>query len=129
MKLTGVLVDVINQEIKVVTIPGKNRLKEYYDILKCDTIDIVSYNIKGKKYDIIVDDEGLFKENNPPAIALIYAGELTGYLVGNAFIVKHDGKGKEISLTKSEIDDILSMVIEIPDKELGTLKFICAEEL
>jgi hypothetical protein len=59
----------------------------------------------------------------------MYAGELTGYLVGNAFIVKHDGEGNEISLTKSEIDDILSMVIEIPDKELGTLKFIYAEEL
>lgn len=36
-------------------------LLEWYRLIKCNLIDIVSRKIGGRYYDIILDDEGLFK--------------------------------------------------------------------
>ena len=40
-----------------------DELKSYRDLIGCDWIDIARRNIGDKEYDIVVDDEGLLKEN------------------------------------------------------------------
>ena len=44
-------------------------LEEWYRLIKCSLIDIVSREIGGRYYDVIVDDEGLYRgggESNSP---------------------------------------------------------------
>ena len=105
MTIKGVLIDVISNTAKVVEI--EKSLKSYYKILNCDLIDITSRYIGGKLFDIICDDEGLFKED-------FIASAVTSYnriaLVGNLFVVKFDGNDDETSLDDEEIEHILNHV-------------------
>lgn len=100
MKKVGYLIDPEGQAC-VVEIP--NGLDGYYKLLDCETIDIVRRKIGGKYYDIVCDDEGLFKETvNVSAVD----GEGQAMLVGKLLICNHDGHGNEASLTQ---DDILNI--------------------
>ena len=63
-----------------------------------------------KNFDIICDDEGLMKEEI--TISAIY-DDFTPALVGNLFIVRHDGRGNERSLTSNDILLILEQVTTI----------------
>ena len=53
------LIDTDTLQPQVVETAGG--LQEWYRLIKCDLIDIVSRKIGGRYNDIIVDDEGLFK--------------------------------------------------------------------
>ena len=105
MTIKGVLIDVISNTAKVVEI--EKSLNSYYKILNCNLIDITSRYIGGKLFDIICDDEGLFKED-------FIASAVTSYnriaLVGNLFVVKFDGNDDETSLDDEEIEHILNHV-------------------
>ena len=61
--IKGVLLDIENDEAKVVEF--EPTLENYYKMLHCDLIDIVSrtigYNRSHKVFDIVCDDEGTFK--------------------------------------------------------------------
>jgi hypothetical protein len=106
-KLTGVLIDTTNKTAQKLTIADE--LNEFYNILKCRTIDIVTRNIGAgrskKAFDIICDDEGLC--NNDPLISAI--NNLgTPMLVGNLFITgTTDTEGNLTSLSESDIQFIL----------------------
>ena len=108
MTIKGVLIDVMSNTAKVVEI--EKSLKSYYKILNCDLIDITSRYIGGKLFDIICDDEGLFKED-------FIASAVTSYnriaLVGNLFVVKFDGKDDETSLDDEDIEHILNHVKQV----------------
>lgn len=54
--IKGILIDVENQIVKEVMF--KNKLEEFYRLLKCDIITAPSFD---DKHDIIADDEGLLK--------------------------------------------------------------------
>jgi len=71
-------------------------LSEWYRLLHCDLIDITERKIGGKYFDVICDDEGLFKEN-PIISAITDSGEAR--LVGSIAICNHDGEGHETGLT------------------------------
>ena len=97
-KITGILIDVENEKVKCIEI--ENTLEAYYEVLNCDTIDIVSRKIGRKRFEIVCDDEGAFKETQK-----ISAIDNLGrpQLVGNLFIVSgHTCNGNLIGLTKSE---------------------------
>lgn len=102
MKIKGVLVDIINKRIE--TREVEDTLEEYYNLLNCDMIEIVSRHIGGKDYDIICDEEGLLKVN---PIVSAFDSLNQPMLVGNLFIVNYGGNGKEASLTEEDIDHIL----------------------
>ena len=104
MKIKGMLIDVQNETAKVVEVEKK--LESYYDILKCDTIDIVERKIGGQLFDIVADDEGLF--NQPKISAINDMGE--PMLVGNLFIVNYDGKGDITSLEENDIQHLQNFV-------------------
>ena len=116
-KLLGVLVDVENEKVEAMEI--EDELDSFYKILNCSTIDIVVRNIGGrhkKAFDIICDDEGLFKE--PQKISAIdNLGNVQ--LVGNIFITgTADDNGNLTSLSASDVAYIKSRV-----QKMGTRKF------
>ena len=106
-KLLGVLVDVENEEAKVVELGGT--LDEYYRVLNCNTIDIVRRRIGTYRFHIICDDEGLFTDH-PKISAIDNLGDIM--LVGNLFIVSGivDDEGDLQSLTHEESDYIMKRV-------------------
>ena len=116
-KLLGVLVDVENEKVEAMEI--EDELDSFYKILNCSTIDIVVRNIGGrhkKAFDIVCDDEGLFKE--PQKISAIdNLGNVQ--LVGNIFITgTADNEGNLTSLSDSDVAYIKSKV-----QKMSTRKF------
>lgn len=116
-KLLGVLVDVENEKVEAMEI--EDDLDSFYKILNCSTIDIVVRKIGGrykKAFDIICDDEGLFKK--PQKISAIdNLGNVQ--LVGNIFITgTADNEGNLTSLSIHDVAYIKSKV-----QRMGTQKF------
>ena len=91
--IKGILIDVENQVVREVTF--KNKLEEYYRLLKCNIITAPSFD---ENHDIIADDEGLLKPNN-----FFQYEEIE--LAGNCMIVgvTESGNWKSHSLNFEEI--------------------------
>ena len=83
-------------------------LEGYYELLGCETIDIVSRKIGGKYYDIVCDDEGLFKDDF--SVSMVDA-DGNGLLVGKLLICNHDGDGNEVGLSDDDIDNITQHLV------------------
>ena len=103
------LLDVKNRDVKMVE---ANDLEDYYRLIGCRTIDIVSRTIGDVKVKIILDDEGALV-NNPKVSAIDIDG--TPMLFGNILIasgrVTEDGELTE--LTKAEVDEIMDNIATI----------------
>ena len=91
--IKGILIDVENQVVREVTF--KNKLEEYYRLLKCNIITAPSFD---ENHDIIADDGGLLKPNN-----FFQYEEIE--LAGNCMIVgvTESGNWKSHSLNFEEI--------------------------
>lgn len=99
------------QKIKVMVIGKTVEFKEIIDDLDnlyketgCDCIDIVNYPINGKYYDIVCDDEGLFKTD--PVVTAVKA-DGSPALVGGLIVCNYDDEEGE--LLGLEPDDILRL--------------------
>lgn len=104
-KIKGVLIDV-EEGLEAKPMVIIDSLDTYYEILKCSCIDIANRDIGGKRYDIVCDDEGLFKDRAYPSA--IGRGKDV-MLVGNLFIAgTADGEGELTSLTDDDVENILS---------------------
>ena len=103
------LLDVKNREVKTVEANG---LDDYYKIIGCRTIDIISRSIGDVRVEIVLDDEGALVKN-PKVSAIDIDG--TPMLYGNLLIasgrVTDDGDLTE--LTEAEIDEIKDNVTMI----------------
>lgn len=107
-QITGLFYNVETHDFDRVTI--NNSLESLYELLKVDLIDIVEVNIQGTSYDIVLDDEGVLKEN--PIISAISLDCKIQY-VGNLFICHHDRYGNLTSLKEDELQTVV--VITIPN--------------
>ena len=103
------LLDVKNRDVKMVE---ANDLEDYYRLIGCRTIDIVSRTIGDVKVEIVLDDEGALV-NNPKISAIDIDG--TPMLFGNLLVasgrVTEDGELTE--LTRAEIDEIIDNIATI----------------
>ena len=103
------LLDVKNREVKMVE---ANELDDYYRLIGCRTIDIVSRSIGDVRVEIVLDDEGAIIDK-PKASAIDIHG--TPMLFGNLLVasgrVTEDGELTE--LTKREVDEIMDNVATI----------------
>ena len=101
--------DVKNREIKMVEANG---LDDYYRLIGCRTIDIVSRSIGDVRVEIVIDDEGALV-NKPKVSAIDIDG--TPMLFGNLLVasgrVTEDGELTE--LTRAEIDEIMDNIATI----------------
>lgn len=110
--ITGVLLDAQTARVQRASIPAN--LDSYYKHLDCSTIDIVSRTIGGKRFDIICDDEGTFRDDvRISALDRNYQP----MLVGSLFVCKHDGEGRELSLTDAEIAHVLRYARKLPTRQ------------
>lgn len=103
------LLDVKNREVKTVEANG---LDDYYKIIGCRTIDIISRSIGDVRVEIVIDDEGALVKN-PKVSGISIDG--TPMLCGNLLVasgrVTEDGELTE--LTEAEIDEIKDNVAMI----------------
>ena len=97
----------------------KGTLEFYYEQLECETIDIVEAYGLTIQAEIIVDDEGLFKDNavvNPLASVAYGVFKHGQPIVGNAIICKPYDTGDGIDETGFEPEEINSIMAEITMK-------------
>ena len=103
------LLDVKNRDVNMVE---ANDLEDYYRLIGCRTIDIVSRSIGDVRVEIILDDEGALV-NKPKVSAIDIDG--TPMLFGNLLVasgrVTDDGELTE--LTEAEVDKIMDNVAMI----------------
>lgn len=81
-------------------------LNEYYHLLGCRCIDMVEIDVDGYSYDVICDDEGLFRE---PMVPTLYISEAQ-VLFGNLAFVKIDEEGYTVGLDKEDIERLLGFI-------------------
>ena len=103
------LLDVENRDVKMV---DANGLDDYYRLIGCRTIDIVSRSIGDIRVEIVIDDEGALVDN-PKISAIDIDG--TPMLFGNLLVasgrVTEDGELTE--LTQEEVDEIMDNIATI----------------
>ena len=103
------LLDVKNREVKMVE---ANELDDYYRLIGCRTIDIVSRSIGDVRVEIVIDDEGALVDK-PKASAIDIDG--TPMLFGNLLVasgrVTDDGELTE--LTELEIIELMNNIATI----------------
>lgn len=81
-----------------------NNLQSFYNEIGCSLIDMVrNVKIGGSILDIIVDDEGLLKDNATASGCCLNAPQI---LVGNAIVVRIDDEGNITDLTESDMSYI-----------------------
>ena len=91
---------------EVATIDGS--LESLYQICKCDLIDVAYVTIKGKPFDVICDDEGLFKPEEE-LFCRVFSRKFGARIVGDVFVCSHNEAEFE-SLTDEEIELIRSRI-------------------
>lgn len=85
--LTGLFLDVYGKfTVEKKTIPDE--VDELQTLIDCRCFDITRRKIGGKYFDIVCDDEGLFRDKPVPSAADKNGAVM---LVGNLFIVRHKG--------------------------------------
>lgn len=105
--VVGVLFDVERTGTAKAHTVKTDSLQGYYDALNCSLFDITTRKIGEHFYDIYCDDEGLLKCN--PIVSAIDSDGAPA-LVGNLFVVKHNEEGETISLTESQIHEVIDNV-------------------
>ena len=100
---------VLDVENRVVEVVEANTLDDYYRLIGCRCIDIVSRTIGDVRVEIIIDDEGALV-NNPKVSAIDIDGApmLFGNLLVASGRVTEDGELTE--LTQEEVDEIMDNI-------------------
>lgn len=107
--IRGILVS--TKSIGLTVLDIADELQSYYKLLNCDTIDIVRRKIAGHTVHIVLDDEGLLKNNPQITAASLHERTLgESWLVGNLFICDCDEFGELKSLSSDMLCDILQRV-------------------
>lgn len=81
-------------------------LNEYYHLLGCQCIDMVAIEVEGYSYDVVCDDEGLFRE---PMVPTLYISE-EQVLFGSLAFVKIDEEGYTVGLDKEDIERLIRYI-------------------
>ena len=104
----------------------EDKLETYYDLIGCDSIEITTLHFIDCDVNVVVDEEGLFKDKPIPSI-LTQAGEYA--IVGNAVITGGvDEKGDLTSLRDHEITQILMSICKVqnnPRPGVDTAPYFC----
>lgn len=126
-KIKGVLIEP-NKGLRVVEIDDD--VEEYHKLLDCRTFDIQRITVDGKEFDVYIDDEGKFIEDNEPTVVLYYDGQPYDIIVGKAFFTDVNIEtGETISLDENQINHLLKQrlnTIGLKRNPLKTFKVLKA---
>ena len=114
-KMVGLLINVKDNEVNEIEIDESNVLKDIKQAIGCDLVDVVAdINVGGRRYDIIVDDEGLLKEDSKPAARCMDAEQI---LFGNIVLLNHDYENETWStLSEEDVLNINKHIFAISDR-------------
>lgn len=117
--MRGYLIDVQNDEHRVVEIANKDRLGQFYELIGCECIDIATRKIGGKYFDVIVDDEGLLVAN---PICSAYDSRHRPMLAGNLIILgEADEEGNLTSLSVHDVQMVKEAIRYTIDLHRGAM--------
>lgn len=87
-------------------------LDDFYRELQAEPLDVVHYPVGNKRYDVFVDDEGLFRD-----VKIVSAINLFGrpILVGNLIFANHNEAGEPTDLSDFDIDNIKRYIRVVDD--------------
>jgi len=80
-----------------------NDLKTLYKLCDCSTIEIPYRKIGDYWYDIVCDEEGIFRENQKSSA---FKENYKVAFVGNLLFCNHDSEGELTSLTDEQIENL-----------------------
>ncbi|MCM1556926.1 MAG: DUF3846 domain-containing protein [Anaeroplasma bactoclasticum] len=79
-----------------------NDLKSIRNLIKCDTVESLTFPNKNHSYCILMDEDGKFKQ----LAGNFFIPEFTDCIVGNCVFANFDKNGNFKSLTEKQIEDI-----------------------
>lgn len=99
-EIRGYYIDVVNAQYGECTVADD--LDTYYQMLNCESIEIVKCRVQGREFLVICDEEGLLKDDK-----IVSAVDVLGrwMLIGNLFIV--GGVDSEGELTGLSDDNVI----------------------
>jgi len=114
--MVGLLVSVFDNQVYEVDLDDKEPLEIAYQVMDCSTVDVVrNVRIGTHIYDILVDDEGLYRDNPKPSAKCSNAKQV---LYGNIIVLNaDDNEGNWSSLTKKDIDNIQENIFVLRHNE------------
>lgn len=111
----GILIDV--EKGKAEAVYFQSNLQFYYRLLRVELIDIREFELEGKFYDAICDDEGLLKDKPIPSV---FNKKGEPVLVGNILICRNDPEtGVEKELTNDDAKIIMRHIVEVESPDNG----------
>lgn len=99
---------------RIVDFNPRNRLKDYYDLIDCDCIDIVTLS---NDVSVIVDDEGFLKSGNP-----VFEVKYNGYihqLAGTMVFVKNVYTNEGIDSSGFDNLELCDLLLDLRVKMIG----------
>lgn len=88
-----------------------NSLKEYYDVIGCDCIEIIERSIGNRPFSLVCDEEGLLKSDPIPCCVNAYDREI---IYGNVLVTGlTDEEGNLTSLTDEDVQLILNNTMRV----------------
>lgn len=102
--LKGFLISIKTGQPLATDVTVGHDLKNFYELLECDSLDMVRCEIGGEHYDIFVDDEWLLKDAPLPVASCQNVDNYVLY--GNALIFRSNDMGETISLTDDDLKNI-----------------------
>lgn len=94
---------------EIIEIDSQNFLDECYDIINCRCIDIVTGIYEDFYVDLVVDDEGLLRDDvivNPIAWYLYSKFKKDAPIVGNAILCDSNEDGEIVSVSQYILDNL-----------------------
>lgn len=83
-----------------VTDDEDGQLQQFYSCIGCDTVDMLEISIGGRKFDIIVDDEGRYKPLAIPSFSMPDGA----VFFGNVLFAHRDAEGRTTGLSNDDLD-------------------------
>ena len=84
------------------------QLQQFYKYIGCDTVDMLEVSIGGRKFDIIVDDEGCYKLFAIPSFSMSDGA----VFFGNVLFEHRDAEGRTTGLDNDDLDILRRAVRE-----------------
>ena len=91
-----------------VTDDEDGQLQQFYSCIGCDTVDMLEISIGGRKFDIIVDDEGRYKPLAIPSFSMPDGA----VFFGNVLFAHRDAEGRTTGLSNDDLDILRRAVRE-----------------
>jgi len=90
--MKAILIDVYNENVRMVEVDNKNVLKDWYKHIICSMVEVAHYFTQHDS--IMVDEEGLFQMNDDSKFFTVDGGHQP--FIGNGLVVGVDGRGNSV---------------------------------